>query len=177
MILELDMHDKTSRQILMIKQEYGIADNDPVFALLDVYGSMLQDLNSALHSVKEAQSIAHKSLHEIKEEKYTLKNFLEDHKVQIAEEGVKIGTLLTEDMNQKLRELFKSIDEYKSVIKYECKLLSNDRTTHDTNLKSLFTQYHEDKDAQKMKNNIAFSLISLMMLLQGIVTLLNFIRY
>ena len=117
------MQDKTSRQILMIKQEYGIADNDPVFALLDVYGSMLQDLNNALHSVKEAQSIAYKSLNEIKEEKYTLKNFLEDHKVQIAEEGVKIGTLLTEDMNQKLRELFKSIDEYKSVIKYECKML------------------------------------------------------
>ena len=98
--------------------------------------------------------------------------------MQIAEEGVKIGTLLTEDMNQKLRELFKSTDEYKSGIKYECKLLSNDRITHDTNLKSLFTQYHEDKDAQKMKNNIAFSLISLMMLLQGasIVMLLNFIR-
>ena len=178
MILELDMHDKTSRQILMIKQEYGIADNDPVFALLDVYGSMLQDLNSALHSVKEAQSIAYKSLNEIKEEKYTLKNFLEDHKVQIAEEGVKIGTLLTEDMNQKLRELFKSIDEYRKGIENERKLLSNDRASHHSNLKTVFIQYNEDKDAQKTKNNIAFSLISLMMLLQGasIVMLLNFIR-
>lgn len=172
------MHDKTSRQILMIKQKYGIADNDPVFALLDIYGSLLQDLNGALRTVKEAQSIAYKSLHEIKEEKYTLTDFLEDHKVQIAEEGVKIGALLTEDMNQKLQELFKSIDEHRRGIENERKLLSYDRTNDQNSLKSLFSQFIEEKDSQKMKNNIAFSLIILMMLLQGvsIVTLFNFIR-
>lgn len=172
------MYNKTSREILLIKEKYGISDNDPVFALLDIYGSLLQDLNGALCTVKEAQSIAYKSLHEIKEEKYTLTDFLEDHKVQIAEEGVKIGALLTEDMNQKLQELFKSIDERRRGIENERKLLSYDRTNDQNSLKSLFSQFIEEKDSQKMKNNIAFSLIILMILLQGvsIVTLVNFIR-
>ncbi len=171
------MYNKTSREILLIKEQYGIADNDPVFALLDIYGSLLQDLNGALRTVKEAQSIAHKSLHEIKEEKYTLTNFLEDHKVQIAEEGVKIGALLTEEMNQKLQELFKSIDQYRSGIENERKLLSYDRTNDQNSLKSLFSQFIEEKDAQKTKNNIAFALISFMILIQSvsIVALLNFI--
>lgn len=171
------MYNKTSREILLIKEKYGIADNDPVFALLDIYGSLLQDLNGALRTVKEAQSIAYKSLHEIKQEELTLTEFLKVHKVEIAEQGVKVGKILNEDMSFQLQELFKSIDQYRSGIENERKLLSYDRTNDQNSLKSLFSQFIEEKDSQKMKNNIAFTLISFMILMQSvsIVTLLNFI--
>lgn len=172
------MYDKTSREILMIKQKYCITDNDPVFALLDVYGSLLKDLHGVLNFVKETQSMACESLHKIKEEKSILAEFIEVHKLQIAEQGVKVGKILNQDMSSQLQELFKSISEYKKGIENERKLLCNDRVNYQNSLSGLIAQYNEDKDAQKKKNNISFVLIVFLIFIQSasIVTLLNFIR-
>jgi hypothetical protein len=171
------MRDKTSREILLIKERYGISDNDPVFALLDVYGSLLQDLNGSLRAVKEAQTIAHSSLQDIKQEELTLAEFVKDRRVDIAEQGIKVANILNENMNAKLQELFASINEYRNGIENERRLLNYDRTNDQNSLKSLFSQFIEEKDSQRMKNKISFGLITLLIIIQSVsvVTLLKFL--
>jgi hypothetical protein len=162
------MNVKTFQEILLIKEKYGIADNDPIFALLDTYGCLQIDIVNSIDMLKEAQKIVHNSLKEIAQKEITIEDIIEDGRVAALEQGIKIGGILSEDMQNKLKELFLSIDIYRVAIEEEREELRFDRTTNQHSLENLFQRYIKEKESQNKKNKISFGLITCLILIQSI---------
>lgn len=167
MILEVKiMGNKSTREILLIKEKYGIADDDPTFAILDVYGTTLQDLFVAIGGAKELTNILFNKEHEIKDMVPTIKEMMNEHKLILAQEGLRVKEILTQEMQKKLKELFAQIDNNKLRLEQENKLLKLHKDSAYSGLKNLFQDFSREKEAQNQKNSMFSMLISVTIVLQ-----------
>lgn len=169
------MNIKTSQEVLLIKEKYGISDNDPVFALLDTYGCLQQDIVNSINMLKKTLGIVHDSLEKIEQKETTLEDIILNGRIDIAEEGLKVRDILYKDMTNKLSELFLNIDQYRIAITEERKRLKYDRTDSQESLKKLFREFIKEKESQATKNKVSFALIILLVIIQStsIIVLLN----
>lgn len=169
------MNIKTSQEVLLIKEKYGISDNDPVFALLDTYGCLQQDIINSINMVKKTLCIVHDSLEKIEQKETTLEDIFIRGRIDVVEEGLKVRDILHKDMTNKLSELFLSIDEYRIAIIEEREKLRFDRTNAQYSLQNLFHAFILEKKSQTTKNKVSFALIILLVIIQStsIIVLLN----
>lgn len=153
------MNQKTAREILLIKQKYGILDNDPVFALLDAYGELQKDIVHSIRMLEKAKKGLSKSLNELSKEEDSLETIIKDGRLAVREEGLEVKNILTDDMKDRLEELFSSIDAYRTTIIEEKKRFTQDRSKEQKNVSSLFQKFAKAQKSQNIINIIAFVLI------------------
>lgn len=169
------MNIKTSQEVLLIKEKYGISNNDPIFALLDTYGCLQQDIVNSINMVEKTLGIAHDFLEKIEHREIMLENIFLKERIAIAEEGLTVRDILYKDMANKLSELFLSIDQYRIAIEKEREKLRFDRTNAQYRLQNLFHEFILEKKSQTTKNKVSFALIILLVIIQSasIIVLLN----
>lgn len=162
------MRSKSSREVLLIKQKYGISDDDPVFALLDSYGSLQKNLYYAIETIIEIQKTANTNLQEEKKSCEIIKDLAREGQIYIAEEGLKVKNILTQEMQKKLNELFTQIDNYRSYLNAEKKSYESNKNNSYSSLQTLMKKHDNEREKQEKRNTIFFALIALLVIVQGI---------
>lgn len=170
------MDAKTSREILLLCQEYNVSPDDPIFQFFDVYGNLLYQFQKQFDNLKEANRLIKE-----REEKIELvsKTANEDITQNAGSVAARISTLaqeethrlhqvamqeetfLKESFQKKLEELFKQINSYQES-------LEQARNRLDFEHKGLAKQFVGHVNSQKKHSIISFTTLSIFSIIQTI---------
>lgn len=143
------MNDKTTREILLIKEKYGIRDDDPIFVLLEVYGTLQNDL---IHSIKQVEMTNKTAAEGLKKQQDALAIAM--HLFEKLPFNIRVKT---DRIDDGLDKLIYQINEYKNLLIKDSKAIQEKESSH--NLVSIIDELKEDIELQKDENLKSMKLI------------------
>lgn len=150
------MDAKTSREILLLCQEYNTSPDDPIFQFFDVYGKLLTKLQLAILDLKliENRTIkAHKASVAIEQEIREISIQKQEKLYQVAKEA---ENFITEQMQNKMDVKFKQIDSHVNRLLDSIKQNQREsyelRSEKDSAYKKLENLFNSFSKYQKMAN-------------------------
>lgn len=170
------MNDKTSREILLLMQEYNVSPDDPIFQFFDVYGNLLYQLQKQFDNLKEVNRLVKEREEKIELVSKTandeitknagsiaarISTLAEEETHRLHQIAISEEVFLKESFQKKLEELFSKIDNYKDS-------LTHAKNNLDFEHKGLAKQFVGHVNFQKKHSIISFTTLSIFSIIQTI---------